>query len=284
MLTTGFLSLQNNPADTISPMLYFGIFLLGASSPSMGLYAFAPFWAKVTPIKNRSTYIENEIVFIGSTLIGLSAALAVWFQIPIFYAVKTSAFAVMIALPALFLIWLAKSTLSPLRDLDTSADVASAQSFRDETPYFWNNALAYILSGVVSSFVFTLIFFLVITLNDGTFATAAGWKIFPGMMIANTIAAPIYIWIGRKLRPQDTNPRGLHYTLGGILFVSFILCLSLPNVFRSTLDVDGHFGMGTILKAWPFAVAYILLILSYVGGGIVFSKFYKSRPPYLEFA
>lgn len=284
MLKTGFLSFGSAEAATASNTLYLGVFTIGLTSPFAGQWAFAPFWQKITPIKDRITYFENEIVFVGSTLISVSTALFFWGFVPISKALTVTAWAILAASPLFFLIWLTKSTLTPLKYKNTSDQVAAAQNFRDETPYFWKNALAYLITALVSSLMLTLMLMLVIIMRGGQIQLGTGCLSFGSLIMMNLIAAPIYIWIGRKIKPQDHEPKGLHYSLGAITFLTVIVVLNIPVIFRSTFKSGQMIDMQAVLNAWPFGVAYGLIVMSYIAGGFVFSKSYKPRPPALEFA
>jgi len=278
MLNTGFLSFGDAQAEANFKVLYFGLFLLGTFSPSVGHLVFAPFWQKITPIKDRTTYAENEIVFIGSTLIGVTAALFFWVMIPVPQAFRISFWAVLAGLPVFFLVWLTNATLSPLEFRDTSHDIAEAQAFRDETPHFWNNGLAYLIAAASTAVVLTSALFLVLKLKGVTFDVGDGCLSFVGLIFTNLIAAPLFIWIGRKLRPRDNSPNGFNLSLGAIVFLTIIVALNAPAIFKNGFDLNG------IADAWPVGVAYGMMVLSYISGGIAFSRFYKPKPVALEFA
>ena len=277
MLKTGFLSLSEARLDADYTTLYFGAFMMGILGPIAGQWLFAPFWQKITPITDKVTYLEDEIVFAGSALLGVSAALFFWCMIPIFEAIRITLWALLAALPAFFLIWLKKSTLSPLKYQDKSEAVAAVQNFRDETPYFWNNLIAYVATALISALVLTIILFLIISLRGGTFALRAQCITFTSLLVLNIISAPFYVWIGRKVRPRDTESKGIHFTLGAISSLTLIVLFNIPKIFENSIDLD------SILRAWPFAASYCVIVMSYIGGGFTFSKLYKPRPPALEF-
>ena len=284
MLSSGFLTRDIAQPDDVSKMLYIGLFLLGVTSPTMGQWAFAPFWQKITPIKDRITYIENEIVFIGSALLGVSAALCIWVVVSPLAAVRISLWALMAILPILFLIWLIKATLDPLSTHDTSSQVAAAQDFRDQTPYFWKNAIAYVATAVVTALVISLTIWLLLLYRGGSINFGTGCTSVISMIIVNLIAAPLFIGIGSKLLPRKNDAKGLKYSIGGIAFLTVIACLNLPMILK-TVSEPGHLmNQETLLNAGPFAAAYILISLSYMAGGYTLSKLYKPKPPGLEFA
>lgn len=277
MLKTGFLNLGEAPAEAHSKGLYFGIFLLGSFASAAGSFVFAPLWQKITPIKNRVTYFEDEIVFIGSTMVGLSASLFFWGITSISEGLQISFWSVLAATPVFFLVWLTKATLTPLDTIDTSEANAAAQTFRAETPHFWNNALAYVISGIITALILTLSLILIIRFKGGSFAVGSGCLSFISITLMNTLAAPLFIWIGRKFRPRDTSPNGLHLSIGAVVFLTVIVALNAPVIFKNGTDLQG------VLGAWHFGVAYCLMVLSYVGGGIAFSKLYKPKPISFEF-
>ena len=284
MLSSGFLTRDIAQPDDVSKMLYIGLFLLGVTSPTMGQWAFAPFWQKITPIKDRITYIENVIVFIGSALLGVSAALCIWVVVSPLAAVRISLWALMAILPILFLIWLIKATLDPLSTHDTSSQVAAAQDFRDQTPYFWKNAIAYVATAVVTALVISLTIWLLLLYRGGSINFGTGCTSVISMIIVNLIAAPLFIGIGSKLLPRKNDAKGLKYSIGGIAFLTVIACLNLPMILK-TVSEPGHLmNQETLLNAGPFAAAYILISLSYMAGGYTLSKLYKPKPPGLEFA
>ena len=283
MLKTGFLSFGEAQAGANLNTLYLALFLFGLFGPSVGQWAFAPFWEKITPIKDRVTYVEDEIVFAGSALIGISAALIFWAAFPLSKALLISTLAILAATPLFFLIWATKSVLTPLKYVDTSENLAAAQIFRDETPYFWRNILAYLITAAVSAFVLTQALIIIIHLRGGEFRFEAEWASFFGFTVVNLIAAPIFIWLGRKMKPRDKEPKGYHYSLGAITFLTAIVALNTPVIFKSSFQSGEMLDVQALVEAWPFGVAYTLMISSYIAGGFVFSKLYKPRPPALEF-
>ena len=278
MLRTGFLSTGQSQIGAPPNTLSLGLFLIGLLGPFSGQFIFAPFWQKITPIKDKVTYIEDEIVYVGSALLGVSAALFFWNITPVFEALRITFWALLAGLPVFFLIWLTKSTLTPLKYEDKSEAVAAAQNFRNETPYFWNNLIAYVTTAFISALVLTLILVFILNLHNASFPLNAQCLTFTSLLFGNLIAAPVYVWIGRKLRPRDTESKGIHFALGAISFLTLIVILNVPKVFGNTVDLE------SFLKAWPFAAAYSVMVISYIGGGFTFSKLYKPRPKALEFA
>ena len=284
MLQTGFLNSEGLEPGENSNMLYFGLMAVGLFAPSVGALAFTPFWEKITPIKDRITYFEGEIVFIGSALIGVSAAFFFWVLIPPLTAVQITLWALMATSPVFFLMWLIKSTLDPLDAHDTSSQVAAAQDFRDQTPHFWNNATAYVITAVVSALVVTLTILLLSIYRGASLNVGTGCTSVISMVILNLIAAPIYIWIGGKLRPAKRNAKGSNYTIGGILILTIIVGLNVPIILKMVAGPDQILAPQSLLNAWPFAAAYLLICLSYMAGGYTLSKLYKPKPPGLKFA
>lgn len=283
MLHTGFLSFGEPQGVEPSNMLYLGLMLLGTFAPSVGQWPISRLWEKITPVKDRVTYAEDEIVFIGSAILGISGTLFFWVLIPPLSAIKISLWVLMAISPVLFLIWFLKSTFAPLDMLDTTADVKAAQDFRRETPNFWANLMAYFIAALVSALVITLTIVTVSMSRGGAIDFGTGCVSVVSMVITNLIAAPIFIWIGGKFIPSKKDAKGLFYTLGGTVFATVIFVVNLPKILQVSSGIDSPIEPQAIINAWPFVAAYLLIILSYMAGGLTLSKLYKPRPAALEF-
>ena len=272
MLKTGFLDVGLASPEAPGTLLYLGIFLLASLTPGAGQFIFGPIWEKITPINDRITYVESEIVFVGSTLIVVPASLFFWGITNFLQGLTVTFWAILVTIPVFFLVWLIKSVLTPLHTIDTSEATAAAQTFREETPHFWTNALAYAVSGVVSALVLTLALNLLLLMRGGALSLGQGCLSLAVMILINVLAAPLYVWLGQKLRPRDAHPKGIHFTLGATIFLTVIVMLNMPAIFKN------GFGLQAVLDNWHFAVAYGLIVLSYIGGGLAFSKIYKPKP------
>lgn len=174
-------------------------------------YVFA-LWTKITPIKDRVTYFENELVFLFSVFLGTSFFLYLAQPIHPVSALCLGISLTAVMIPFCVLVWALNSIFAPLSKRDLSEIVKNAQQFREYTPNFWNNVMAYSMAVITSSL--TIIFAIFTTsfanghgiphLNHVPFMSALTF------IFMSIITAPLFILLGRLLIARQSEPSGRH--------------------------------------------------------------------------
>lgn len=266
-----------------TPLLFLGLMLIGTFGAGSGSIIFAPFWQKITPIKDRSTYFENEIVFAGSSLLGTSFIIYVFVMVPPLEAIYTVALALAATSPVMLLLWRLISRLRPLEEKHTAEQLDAFQEFQAQTQHYWRNGLAYISASLTTAMTVLALLYAILISKGTIIHTGAALSTALGMTIMFIIISPVLLGIGRKVFRNDETPKGRHYAVGGIGLITVLLVINAKGIIPDGTFQSGVFNAEAAMTAWPIIVTYFMFALSFLLGGLVFSLLYKPTPISLEF-
>ena len=180
-------------------IFFWGILIAAACSPALCFPYIAAIWIKITPITDRVTYYEEEFIFLLSVFIGTSFFLYLAFPIHPMEGLRLGGGLTAILAPFSVLVWALKSIVAPLSKRNLSAQVESAQQYRDTTPNFLRNILACCAAGLATA-VTNLLLLLILFESQGQplfghvpFISAYGF------LFMSILTAPLLVFFGRLL-------------------------------------------------------------------------------------
>ena len=282
LLKCDVIQLGPNPeifSDLFSTITLFVMFLV---CPFIGGSVFATFWQRITPIRNKVTYFEDEIVFAGSAFIGISIALLMYDIKPInaFIAITKT---LIVASPVFFAICFTKSKLNPMHKRDTEAVVEAIVEHQEDTPHMWRNYFAYGLTGLTTAVTMHLALEIIPSFRSPIGELDLLIPSFITLCILCMLITPWLVLFGNRLSPKNITSEGWHYVIGGTAMISI---LNGVNYVLMSFATTKNVSLGAIYNSVNLladVAAHLLIVCSYVLSGIVFSTLYKADPISLQF-
>ena len=260
----------------------FTLFAMFLVCPFIGSSVFATIWQRITPIRNKVTYFEDEIVFAGSAFIGISIALIMYDIKPInaFIAIVKT---LILASPVSFAICFAKSKLNPIHKRDTKAVVEAIIEHQEDTPHMWRNYFACGLTGLTTAVTMQLALEIIPSFRAPIGELDLLVPSFMTLCILCMIITPWLVLFGNRLSPKNITSEGWHYFIGGTAMISL---LNGVNYVLMSFATTKHVSLGAIYNSVDLladGAAHLLIVCSYLLGGIVFSALYKADSISLQF-
>lgn len=175
----------------------------------------------------------------------------------------------LIILPFTLIFWSLKLRFhTPSSDPVELTDEETHHSEDEAKP---SNYIAYIASATASAFVFNLILFPILVMRGGIELISILLPTFIPLAIFNACLAPVFIQIGDKLWTKSESV-ALKYVWGATLGL-FVLMVS--SVCRPAIEMS----LEGILSQWSIFLVFAIAIISYMAGGLVLAKTYRTSSP-----
>jgi len=258
----------------------------------------AELWAKITPLKNKPTFIEDEIIHVLSNLFGITIFTAIFLKLgladlPIIVPVLLLA-----SLPSSFIAYVhmrlnAKAFLNSDGELivdenikhDESDDNIDCQGFDPSSL----NILAYLVASTIFALTLAISVCIIIFLKTGL-QPDKFISIIISIFMACGLTAIFVTAFGHAILPLGVKIKTkLNMTPGetrtGIASTWFLGFMTITTIFVVIFGgVRPPSSLGALLASWHLWVTYILFGVSSYVGGLALKSFYKPKPISTVFA
>ena len=238
-------------------------------------------WNKITPIRDRSTYIECEIIYLCAVFVSTASGVVFLTPNPAATALLYSAYLVVLMLPLCGMMWWAVASVRPIDSEQSRVEGELNAEVIEKDPVLINlGAYTLALCANWGMTLLLLAFALMFASPDyGPYqglniSTAFAFALWPCILVG-AILSPMAVAMSRGLLPEVASV-GWHYFLGHIGITAAVL--SLMSVVLGSSNVFPH-------DVSSYMTATAILVVGYACGGWVLSRIYRKanfRP--LEFA
>ena len=241
----------------------------------------ARIWNKITPIRDRTTYIESEIIYLFAVFAGTLLGVVFLTPNPLATALLYSACLMVLMFPLCGMLWWAIASVRPI-DRERSRIEGNINADIIEKDPVLTNLGAYALALIANwAVTLSLLAFALMFVSPSygpheglNISTEFAFALWPCILVG-AILSPIAVATSRGLLPGIVSV-GWHYFLGHIGILAAVL--SLMSVVLGPSDVFSH-------DTWSFVTAAAIIVAGYACGGWVLCRTYRKadfRP--LEFA
>lgn len=264
---------------------YSAVFLicLGRLAVTQGI---SKLWNHITPIRDRTTFIEGEIVDAASFSAGAAVFILVFLGQGVLVSLQAGALVGIAALPALALGWAIQHVRARIWPVGEAVKVANYEHVEAEivrnAQGFWRSHFAYFIAAVVFNVCVVGIIAAIVFLKTGGGAgvSAIAFSCTVATFVTLVIFGKIIVGLGHKclsiLRVPVLSERLRHtlaYALGYLVILSVFVALCLWGQHATN--------PAALFPWWAYAVAYGVIAISAVLAGLCFARFYTpiSEPP-----
>ena len=246
-------------SDHVSILAILG---LGLFAPTALLYPAHVVWETVTPIRNLTTFWEDEIVFLLSAVTGLSVGLTCFSTLPIVETLRLASATTLCVTPTLFLRWLGRRYLLSLGQADTRTmkGLAAPPISDKERSYFRNALLCWLAAGLTTGFS------QIVIVGGGLVLIGALELLIPVMstlaalIVIYVVGAPLMVGAGHSYLKIDADKPGRCYAFGGFAICAFFGSFTLFANLNNPMLLLG------------LASIYFVVFISFILGGWAMSK------------
>ena len=280
-----------NILEETSPIfILLGAYFIASLVPVHTFKLCLNFWNKVTPLKDKPTFIETELVYLLSVVPATSIILLLGLKIPLQSFILLNCLIFVTALPTIIICYLAcriflKSAIkmaeiaAELTETEIKTDLENSEEHNYlETPE--NTLIPFLLAALIFCLVISLMVTVVVFMRGAGFHV----KIFTSTMSLCAITIILLTFLGQNIlnigasiqtrlgMTPFTSKRSIAsaWVLG--IMISLTGFILLFSSHRLPTSLTGW------LEAWPSVVAYGIIVLGSLLSGIVLSLFYKKKP------
>jgi hypothetical protein len=274
----------NSPIHNISVLnAFISVFLFVWAAPSSVYRLVAQIWNKITPLRDKPTIIENEIVYILSVLCGITLFSAIFLNITLKDIPKLITILTIASLPGSLCAYILQrmnmQTLFAAQKEEVIVEKDDIQGFDPSSL----NILAYLAVATIFTLTLAISVCLVIYLRVefqldkfipiaiSIFTTCGFFTLL--LTIFGHIILPFGVKVKTKLNMAVTETRV------GIASTWFLGLMTIVTIF---LIIFGGFraprSLDAFLSSWHLVVTYILFCASAFVAGLALKSFYKPKP------
>ena len=249
--------------------------------PALVEPSIARIWNKITPVRDRTTHIECEIIYLWAVFVGTTLGIVFLTPHPATTALLYSAVLVVLMSPLCGILWW---TIASVRPIDRERSRIEGELDADviEKDPILTNLGAYALALIANWAVTLLLLAFALMFVSPSYgpheglniSTEFAFALWPCILVG-AILSPMTVAISRGLLPGIVSV-GWHYFLGHIGILAAVL--SLMSVVFGPSDVFPY-------DTRSYVTAAAIIVAGYACGGWVLSRIYRKadfRP--LEFA
>jgi len=232
-------------------------------------------WAVITPIQDRVTYIEGEIVYALSITFGATFMYVMWFGGPLAASVEVIKWTALATLPSLAIGWMIKNwqeALSPYIGTAEAEEITPKQK-----QGFWQGLVAYLVAATIFSACIIISLQAIFYIRAGQIID---WMILiPSCLGLTFICLVLFghsvVSLGhRVLTAIDIE---FEYEKVNQFFAYTLGCLTCSTVIIvSSLGVKYFNNPESLSAWWTYAVAYVIIVICLVLAGIGFGVSYPT--------
>gem|GEM_PF-6236628 len=254
------------------------LFICGLScylGPDIARLAVSPAWNLITPCSNRLTYIEDEIVFVFSAIIGPTFAFTLLSPVGVITSLRFSTIAIVMALPIIILCWAAIRRVYPIdhSDPDVERCVQSIAQDRKTNPFF-RNVFAYTAAQAsVVLFQTCTVYVVIVVMRPEILQSGPGLVLTILTVLfsctgVSFLMAPFIVAAVGMIKQLKNASVGVKYMIGHSLILAVIFGLSLKNAMSNEVSP-------AILVAYTVAAA--IIAAAYAFGAVILNAIYRDR-------
>jgi len=287
---------QNSPVYYASPFSAFlGAFLLTWTAPLATDMICSQIWNKITPIKSKPTFIENEIVYILSVLTGIPIYAALFLNLGIEDILRLLPSLSLAALPGsaiAYTLQIMYKDAIKTAHAQSLAEVDNHEAIDDIFHPETLGIMAYITASIAFNLIVLTLALLLIYLKIGFQPKGFQPKIFMSSLLLIGPTALIMSLFGQfllqfglaikttlgftKMSIQKSITMGWFFSL--ILIVTTTAFIRLTNMHKFPTS------LAALFEAWPYLLTYVIFLLGAYASGFILSRFHTPKPISAVFA